>query len=76
MHLLTFTWVYTLPWGFDARYQIIGVGEFEDGVQGIGRINVGESCPLKTWITLKPVWAKLMVEYSENVCGLIFESKG
>jgi len=76
VRLLTFTRIYNLPWGFDARYLIIGVGEFENGVRAMGRIDVDESYPLKTGMTLKPVWAPVRVKYGENVYGLMFEPKG
>ncbi|MRR52707.1 MAG: hypothetical protein EG825_17690, partial [Rhodocyclaceae bacterium] len=38
--LLTFTAIYNLPWGFDQRYLIIGVAEFENKVKAMGQIKV------------------------------------
>jgi uncharacterized protein len=69
--LLTFTRIYNLPWGFDVRYLIIGVGEFENGVRAMGRINVDESYPLEIGMVMKPTWAPVRVKYDENVYGLV-----
>ena len=74
--LLTFTRIYNLPWGFDQRYLIIGVGEFENGVKAMGRIDVDESYPLATGMLLQPTWAPVRVKYGENVYGLMFEPVG
>ncbi len=73
VRLLTFTRIYNLPWGFDVRYLIIGVGEFENGVRAMGRINVDENYPLETGMVMKPTWAPVRVKYDENVFGLVFE---
>jgi len=73
VRLLTFTRIYNLPWGFDQRYLIIGIGEFENGVRAMGRIDVDESYPLETGMALKPVWAPVRVKYGEKVYGLMFE---
>jgi hypothetical protein len=73
--LLTFTRIYNLPWGFDQRYLIIGVGEFENGVRAMGRINVDESYPLATGMTLEPSWAPVRITHGENVYGLVFTPK-
>ena len=69
--LLTFTRIYNLPWGFDVRYLIIGVGEFENGVRAMARIDVDESYPLETGMLLKPTWAPVRLKYDENVYGLV-----
>lgn len=71
--LLTFTRIYNLPWGFDVRYLIIGVGEFENGIRAMGRIDVDESFPLEIGMTLQPTWAPVRVKYDENIYGLMFE---
>lgn len=71
--LLTFTRIFNLPWGFDQRYLIIGVGEFENGVKAMGRINVDDSYPLETGMVMKPTWSPVRVRYGENVYGLMFE---
>ena len=73
--LLTFTRIYNLPWGFDQRYLIIGVGEFENGVRAMGRINVDESYPLETGMSLEPGWAPVRTKFGENVYGLVLTPK-
>ncbi len=40
--LLTYTRIYNLPWGFDQRYLVIGVVEFENGVRAMGQIKADE----------------------------------
>ena len=71
--LLTFTRIYNLPWGFDQRYLTLGVGEFENGVRAMGRIEVDESFPLKIGMTLGASWAPVRVTAGENVYGLRFD---
>ena len=71
--LLTFTRIYNLPWGFDARYLIIGVVEFENKIRAMGQIHVEDSYPLETGMLLKPSWGPVRVQYGENVYGLVLE---
>jgi uncharacterized OB-fold protein len=71
VRLLTFTRIYNLPWGFDQRYLVIGIGEFENGVRAMGRIDVDETYPLETGMVMKPTWAPVRVKYGENVYGLV-----
>ena len=73
VRLLTFTRIYNLPWGFDQRYLIIGVGEFANGIRAMGRINADESYPLELGMKMTPTWAPVRVKYGENVYGLVFE---
>ncbi len=68
--LLTFTRIYNLPWGFDMRYLILGVVEFENGVRAMGQIDVDEKFDLKTGMLLNPSWGAVRVKYGENVYGL------
>ncbi len=68
--LLTFTRIYNLPWGFDQRYLIIGVGEFENGVRAMGQIGVDEATPLQVGMTMIPSWEPVRVQNGENVFGL------
>jgi uncharacterized OB-fold protein len=72
VRLLTFTRIYNLPWGFDQRYLTIGIAEFENGVRAMGQINVDESVPLETGMTMKPSWEPVRVQAGENVYGLKF----
>ena len=39
--LLTYTAIFNLPWGFDQRYLILGVAEFENHVKAMGRCAKG-----------------------------------
>jgi len=68
--LLTFTRIYNLPWGFDQRYLVIGVVEFENGIRAMGQIKVDESVKLKVGMTMLPSWEPVRVQYGENVYGL------
>jgi uncharacterized OB-fold protein len=68
--LLTFTRIYNLPWGFDQRYLIIGVVEFENKVRAMGQIGVDEDYPLKIGMWMQPSWEAVRVQYGENVYGL------
>ena len=36
--LLAYTQIFNLPWGFDERFLIIGVGQFENGVKAMGQV--------------------------------------
>ena len=71
VRLLTFTRIYNLPWGFDARYLTIGVVEFEYGVKAMGQIPVDEKEALHTGMLLHPSWEPVRVQYGENVYGLV-----
>jgi len=51
------------------------VGEFENGVRAMGRINVDESYPLETGMTLEPGWAPVRTKFGENVYGLVLTPK-
>ena len=68
--LLTFTHIYNLPWGFDQRYLVIGVVEFENGVKAMGQLKVEDTYPLELGMTLQPSWESVRVQYGEDVYGL------
>ena len=68
--LITFTQIFNLPWGFDQRFLIIGVAEFENGVKAMGQIEADSIDKLKPGIKMEPVWAPVRVQYGENVYGL------
>jgi hypothetical protein len=71
--LLTATQIFNLPWGFDQRFLIIGVAEFENGVRAMGQIK-GESVnELESGALLKPSWEPVRTQNGENVYGLTFE---
>ncbi len=71
--LLTFTQIFNLPWGFDERFLVIGVGEFENGVRAMGRIEADDIAGLKLGMKMTPTWAPVRVVQNENVYGLKFE---
>ena len=71
--LLTFTAIYNLPWGFDQRFLIIGVAEFENGVKAMGQIKVDSPDQLRVGMTLKAGWEPVRVQYGEDVYGLKYE---
>lgn len=71
--LLTFSQIFNLPWGFDERFLIIGVAEFENGVRAMGQIKADSIDQLKLGMKMKPSWEPIRVQYGENVYGLKFE---
>ena len=68
--LITFTQIFNLPWGFDERFLIIGVAEFENGVKAMGQIKADSIDGLKLGMTLKPSWEPVRKQAGENVLGL------
>ena len=71
--LLTYTQIFNLPWGFDERFLVIGVGEFENGVKAMGQIKADSLDGLKLGMNVKPSWEPIRVVYGEDVYGLRFE---
>ena len=71
--LLTFTQIFNLPWGFDERFLVIGVAEFENGVKAMGQIKTDSLDGLKLGMKVKPSWEPIRVVYGEDVYGLKFE---
>jgi uncharacterized OB-fold protein len=71
--LLTYTVIFNLPWGFDQRFLVIGVAEFENKVKAMGQIKATSVDQLKTGMTVKPSWEPVRVQYGEDVYGLKFE---
>ena len=71
--LLTYTRIYNLPWGFDARYLTIGVVEFENGVKAMGQIHADEKESLYVGMKMIPSWEPVRVQYGENVYGLMLQ---
>ena len=45
--LLTYTSIFNLPWGFDQRFLIIGVAEFENKIKAMGQIKADSVDQLK-----------------------------
>jgi uncharacterized protein len=71
--LLTYTAVFNLPWGFDQRYLLIGVAEFDNKVKAMGQIKAESVDELKVGMEVKPSWEPLRIQYGEEVFGLKFE---
>ena len=71
--LLTYTAIFNLPWGFDQRFLIIGVVEFENKVKAMGQIKADSVDQLKMGMIMQPSWEPIRVQYGEDVYGLKFE---
>jgi uncharacterized OB-fold protein len=70
--LLTYTQIFNLPWGFDQRFLIIGVAEFEDGVKAMGQINASSLDKLKIGMAVEASWEPIRQQYGENVYGIMY----
>jgi uncharacterized OB-fold protein len=68
--LLTYTQIFNLPWGFDQRFLIIGVAEFENGVKAMGQINASSISGLKTGMPVQASWEPIRMQYGESVYGI------
>jgi uncharacterized OB-fold protein len=68
--LLTYTQIFNLPWGFDQRFLIIGVAEFENGVRAMGQINAESIDELKVGMKVRGSWEPIRVQYGEDVYGI------
>jgi uncharacterized protein len=71
--LLTYTVIYNLPWGFDQRFLILGVAEFENKVKAMGQIKADSIDALKLGMQVRPTWEPVRVQAGEDVYGLKFE---
>ena len=71
--LLTYSQIFNLPWGFDQRFLVIGVVEFENHIKAMGQIKVDSLDRLKLGMTLKPAWEPVRKVAGENVYGLTLE---
>jgi uncharacterized OB-fold protein len=71
--LLTYTVIFNLPWGFDQRFLILGVAEFENKVKAMGQIKTDSINRLKTGMKMRPSWEPVRVQFGEDVLGLKFE---
>jgi uncharacterized OB-fold protein len=70
--LLTYTAIFNLPLGFDQRFLIIGVAEFENKLKAMGQIKVDSVDRLKLGMKVKPTWEPIRVQYGQDVYGLKF----
>ncbi len=73
VRLLAYTAIFNLPWGFDQRFLIIGVAEFENNVKAMGQIKADSIDQLKVGMKMKVNWEPVRQQYGENVYGLKFE---
>jgi uncharacterized OB-fold protein len=71
--LLTYTTIYNLPWGFDERFLIIGLVEFENNIKAMGQIKTEAIDQLKLGMMMSARWEPIRVQYGEDVYGLKFE---
>lgn len=71
--LVTYTAIYNLPWGFDQRFLIIGVAEFENGLKAMGQIKAGSVEELAIGMDVQASWEPVREQYGENVYGIRFE---
>ena len=71
--LLTYSEIWSLPWGIDERNRTVGIVEFEDGVRAMGWLKVGEA---KVGMKLSAKWEPVRVVKGEEVRGLVLEPAG
>jgi uncharacterized OB-fold protein len=72
--LLTFTQIFNLPWGFNQRFLIIGIAQFENGIKAMGQVKADSVADLKPGMEMEPRWEAVRVDQSgEEVYGLKFE---
>lgn len=69
--LLAYTQIFNLPWGFDVRFLIIGVVEFENKVKAMGQIHADSLDDIKTGMRLKPAWEPIRQVAGEDIYGLV-----
>jgi hypothetical protein len=70
--LVAYTQIFNLPWGFDERFLIIGIGEFENGLKAMGQIKAESLDELKTGMLMDAEWETVKMKYGAPVCGLRF----
>ena len=71
--LLAYSAIFNLPWGFNQRYLIIGIAEFENHIKAMGQIKADSVDQLRTGMLLRPSWEPIRVQYGEYVYGLKLE---
>lgn len=71
--LITYTQIFNLPWGYDQRYLVVGVVEFENCIKAMGQIKVASANVLKTGMILKPTWEPVRTISGEKHYGLMLE---
>jgi uncharacterized OB-fold protein len=71
--LLTYTAVFNLPWGFDQRFLILGIAEFDNHVRAMGQIKADSVEQLRVGMKVNASWEPVREQYGEDVYGLKFE---
>jgi uncharacterized OB-fold protein len=71
--LLTWTRVYNLPEGFEDRYLLFGIVEFENGLRASGRLLVEDP---KTGMELVSKAGVVREKVGEDVYGFMFDRPG
>ena len=71
--LLAYTQIFNLPWGFDERFLIIGIAQFDNGIKAMGQIKAESLEGIHTGIALKPSWEPVRYVSGEPVFGLKYE---
>ena len=73
--LLAYTQIFNLPWGFDSRFLIIGIVEFENHVKAMGQIRADSREHIKSGMQLTPAWEPIREVAGEHVYGLVLHPK-
>jgi uncharacterized OB-fold protein len=68
--LVTYTDIWSLPWGIDERSRLIGIVQLENGVKAMGLLKVEKP---KLGMNLKAGWEPVRVIRGQEVYGLTFE---
>jgi uncharacterized OB-fold protein len=71
--LLAYTQIFNLPWGFDERFLIIGVAQFENGVKAMGQVKADSLDGFKSGMKVSASWEPVRTVQGEHVFGLKFE---
>jgi uncharacterized OB-fold protein len=71
--LLTATQIFNLPCGFNQRFLIVGIAEFENGVRAMGQVKGDSVDDLASGTLMKPSWEPVRTQNGENLYGLKFE---
>ena len=74
--LITYTQIFNLPWGFDQRYLVIGVAEFENGVKAMGQVKADSVDELDIGMEVEASWEPIREQYGEDVYGLKYTPVG
>lgn len=74
--LVTYTQIFNLPWGFNERFMIIGIGQFQNGVKAMGQIKADSLDGIKSGMTLDASWEPIRHVFGEPVYGLKFAPVG